>query len=165
MVSQAGGTDLVNSLEIWAKATMDAKYSSVDNGSQSKIVEDLATPPPNVTTAIFALAFVVKAVYLCDLSGFVVSANESHTFWVSDFEGKEKEKSFNTIETTIDKVACVCMSSDFRKCKERKVRTHEEIICLWAEPSNPKKLHHVPELAVYVTAYLSIWEDAFNGCS
>ena len=33
-------------------------------------------------------------------------------------------------------------------------RTHEEVICFWTRPTDLEQLHHVPELPVYVSAYL-----------
>lgn len=51
------------------------------------------------------MTFVVKAIDLGDLTGLVVSANESDALWVTDFEGEKEEEGLYRVEASIDEVA------------------------------------------------------------
>jgi hypothetical protein len=55
-----------------------AEHLVVDNGRQTEVVEDLRAIPPDIYGAVFLEAFVVEAVYLGDLPGLVVSANQGN---------------------------------------------------------------------------------------
>lgn len=63
---------------------MYAKHSAVYDGAQGEVVKHLAAPAPYIRGAVLALAFVVEAVDLCDLAGFVVSSNKGDPFRISD---------------------------------------------------------------------------------
>src|ERR1700761_5616405 len=56
---------LIDAVEVGTQTTMDAKDASVNNRSEGEVVEDFTTPPPDISSAVFALTLVVKAVYLC----------------------------------------------------------------------------------------------------
>lgn len=43
---------------------MDAEHSAINDGAQGEVVEDFATPPPDVRRTELSLAFVVEAVHL-----------------------------------------------------------------------------------------------------
>ena len=81
---------LIDAVEVGTQTTMDAKDASVNNRSEGEVVEDFTTPPPDISSAVFALTLVVKAVYLCDLPRLVVPADECHPFRVADLESKEE---------------------------------------------------------------------------
>lgn len=51
------------------------------------------------------MAFIVKAVYLGDLTGFVIPPDEGDTFWITDFKSEEEKEGFYAVESAIDKVA------------------------------------------------------------
>ena len=85
---------------------MDAKHSAVDNCSQSEIIKYLTTPPPHVAAAVFALAFVVEPVNLCNLPRLMVPANKSDTFGISDLQCKQEEERFDAVKAPINKIAC-----------------------------------------------------------
>lgn len=96
-------------MEVWAQATMDTKDSPVHHGSKGQVIEYFTTPSPNIAAPIFPLTFVVKAIDLCDLSGFVVASYEGDALGVAYFKGKEKEESLDAVESTIHKVAYLAM--------------------------------------------------------
>lgn len=81
---------LINALQVWAQASVYAEHSSIYDCSKGQIVKYLATPSPDVTAPIFSLTFVVEAIYLGDLSGFVVATDEGHAIWIAYFEGKQE---------------------------------------------------------------------------
>ena len=83
---------------------MYAKHLPVHNGRERQVVENLATPTPNVRRAILPLAFVEETVDLCDLARFVVAADERDPLRVSHLEREEEQESLNAVESTIHKV-------------------------------------------------------------
>ncbi|KAG6888209.1 hypothetical protein C0995_009806 [Termitomyces sp. Mi166 len=55
---------------------MNAKHPAVYNCAKRQIIKDLTAPPPNIRTAILALAFIIEAVHLGNLPGFMVASNK-----------------------------------------------------------------------------------------
>lgn len=82
-------TDLIQCPNVWTQSTMDAKHSAVNDGGKVEVVKDLAAALPDVGIAVFALALVVKAVYLGDLSTLVVAPEQSDAGRMSRLEGHE----------------------------------------------------------------------------
>jgi len=76
-----------------------------DEGGQRKIVEEIRKHLPNVGTSVFAKAFVIEAINLCDLSAFVVPSQNGQTVLITYLEGNEKGNGFDGIVATIDIVA------------------------------------------------------------
>jgi hypothetical protein len=66
---------LIQSADFRRKSTMHTEYFAIDDGSQGKKVEDLATAFPDGGVAILLLTFLVEAIDLGDLTRFVVAAN------------------------------------------------------------------------------------------
>jgi hypothetical protein len=84
---------------------MDAKNATIYDGAQREIIEDFATPAPHVATAVLALTFVVKPVYLRDLPRLVVSTDESYAVRIPHFEGQKEKECFDAVEASIHKVS------------------------------------------------------------
>ena len=59
-------------------------YAAFNDGGKREIVEHFGAVAPDKTGAILAHAFVVEAIHLCDLSRFVVPADESHPVRIAD---------------------------------------------------------------------------------
>lgn len=58
---------------------MDTEDFSVNDGSESEEVKDLATSFPDGGVSVFRLTFFVKTVDLGDLARLVVAADEGYT--------------------------------------------------------------------------------------
>ena len=84
---------------------MHRKYLPLDDGTETQIIEDLRTVAPHVDAPVFAQALVIEAVYLGDLSGFVVSADEGDSVGVADFQGEEEEEGFDGVVAAVYEVA------------------------------------------------------------
>lgn len=56
---------------------MHAEDLVVDDGRETQVVEDLRAVPPHIHGPVLLQALVVEAVHLRDLSGLVVSADQS----------------------------------------------------------------------------------------
>jgi hypothetical protein len=83
---------------------MNAEDASVYYRAQGEIVEDLATPSPDVAAAVLPLALVVESVNLGNLPRLVVPSNQRYSFGISDLQRKQQEKCLNTVKTPINKV-------------------------------------------------------------
>lgn len=137
---------------------MHAKDTAVDDSSEGEVVEDLAAVAPDVRGAVLALALVEEAVHLRDLPRLVVPPDERDPVGVAHFVGEQQEESLDGVEPAVDEVACVCAvgACEYgrRRRKEREGRTHEEVVRVRTEPADLEELHHIPELAMNVPAYL-----------
>jgi hypothetical protein len=60
-----------------------AEHGAVDDGGEDEEVEHLAAGLPDGGVAVFLLAFLVEAVDLGDLAGFVVAADQDYPVGVS----------------------------------------------------------------------------------
>lgn len=65
---------------------MDAKNVIVDDDAQGQEVEHVGKVMPDVGVAVFSRALCVKAVGLCDATGFVVPSNQVNAIGVSKFQ-------------------------------------------------------------------------------
>lgn len=66
--------DIVEGINAWTQTSVKTEYLIVDESGQRKVVEEVCEVFPDVGVAIFPQAFVVEAVDLSDLAGFVVSS-------------------------------------------------------------------------------------------
>lgn len=71
---------------------------------------NLGELPPYVCATVFPHAFVVESVYGCDLSRFVVAADQRYSVWVANFEAEEEEEGFEGVETAVNEVACTLLA-------------------------------------------------------
>ena len=65
---------------------MHTEDAAVNDSTERKVVEDLATPAPYIRRAVLALALVVKAIHLSDLPALVVAANEGDAVRMAYFQ-------------------------------------------------------------------------------
>ena len=78
-------SDLVDCLDVWGKATMDAEYLSFDNGSDSKVIKYFCAVLPGVSITILSDSFIVKAVNCSNLSSLVITSKEGNVSWIFKF--------------------------------------------------------------------------------
>lgn len=69
---------------------METEDLVVNQSSERKVIEEVGEVFPDIGVTVFAEAFVVEAVDLGDLTGFVVSSEDGNTLWVADFERDEE---------------------------------------------------------------------------
>lgn len=67
---------------------MDTKHTTIHNSTQRQIIKHFTTPSPYITTSIFTLTFIVKAINLSNLAGLVVSSNKRDAVGIADFESE-----------------------------------------------------------------------------
>lgn len=67
-------SDVIQGVDAGRKTSVQAENLVVNQGGQWQVIEQVGKVLPDVGIAVFAQAFVVESVNLCDLSGFVVSS-------------------------------------------------------------------------------------------
>lgn len=63
---------------------MNTKNLTINNSSKNEKVKNLATRLPDAGIAVLLLAFLIETVDLSDLTGLVVTTNESDLIWVPE---------------------------------------------------------------------------------
>lgn len=138
---------------------MHAKNTAINNRGECEVIEDLAAVAPDVRGAVLALALVEEAVHLRDLPRLVVPPDERDPVGVAHFVREQQEEGLDGVEPAVDEVACVCEMGGCEqgrtgRKKREEGRTHEEVVRVRTEPADLEELHHVPELTMYIPAYL-----------
>lgn len=85
---------------------MEAEDLVFDEGGEREEIEKVGEVLPHIGVAIFAQALVVEAVDLCDLAGFVVTAEDGDALRITNFEGDEQGHGLDGEVTTINVVTC-----------------------------------------------------------
>lgn len=67
--------DLVDAVNTRTQPPMHAEYLVVDHDGEGEEIEHVGEVVPHVGVAVFAIAFGVKAVGLCDPAGLVVATD------------------------------------------------------------------------------------------
>ena len=87
--------DVVERVDAGGETAMQTEDLVVNQGGERKIVEKVGKVLPDIGITILAQAFVVEAVYLCDLARLVVAAQNGDAVGVSDLEGDEQSHRLN----------------------------------------------------------------------
>lgn len=125
--------DLVQSVNRWREATMEAEDVVLNDGTKWKVIEQSCEFLPHLGIAILAQALIVESIDLSDLLRLVVTAQNGDTVGIADLQADEEGDGLNGVVTTIDIV------------------THEKIIVVGKLTANFEKLIEIVELAVDVT--------------
>jgi len=83
-------SDLINGLDLWGETTMDTEDLSLDDGADSKVVEDLSTVFPGIGISVLPDGLVVEPVDSGDLPGLVVTSQEGDVGGVLQLEAEEQ---------------------------------------------------------------------------
>lgn len=67
----------------------------LNNRGNRKGIKEICKVLPDVGISILSKALIVKPIYLSDLSGLMVSSEDSNSFLKSDFKGNEQSDSFD----------------------------------------------------------------------
>jgi len=102
--------DVVQCVDAGGETTVQAEYLVVDKSGEREVIEEIGEVLPDVGVAVFAEAFVVEAVDLGDLAGFVVAAEDGDTLGIADFEGDEEGHGLDGVVTAVYVVTCNMVS-------------------------------------------------------
>ena len=76
LLSTSYDTDLVDSSNLGAQATMNTEDLTIDDSCEDEEIENLAARLPDRRVAVLLLTLFVEAVDLSDLAGLVVATDE-----------------------------------------------------------------------------------------
>lgn len=75
-------SDLINSPNLGAQPSVNAKNLAIDNGGEDEKVKHVTAGLPDRGVAVLLLALLVKSVDLGNLSRFVVTADQDYSVWI-----------------------------------------------------------------------------------
>ena len=113
---------------------MKAENLIFDDSCQRQVVKEVRQVFPDVSIAVLAETFIVEAINLCDLTTFMVTAENGNAFLKAYFEADKKCYCLHRVISTID------------------VITHEEVIRIGRAATDFEELHKIVELAVDIAA-------------
>ena len=105
LLSTFDKANLVKSLDIGRKSSVDAEDLSFDDGSSAEEIEDFCAVLPGVGVSVFAHALVVVTVDLGDLSGLVVTSEEGDVSGVPHLQAHQKLECLNRVESTVYEIS------------------------------------------------------------
>lgn len=79
--------NVVQSFNTRRQTSVQAEKLIFHNGCERKVVKKFSEAFPDVGVAIFSTAFIVEAINLSDLPGFMISSEDGDSVFISDFEG------------------------------------------------------------------------------
>jgi hypothetical protein len=126
-------SDVIESIDTGGETTVETENLVVDEGGEGKVVEEVGEVLPDVGVAVLAETLVVKAIYLRNLTRFVVTTEDSDAGGVSDLEGDKESDGLDRVVATID------------------VITHEKVVGVRIRATNLEEFHQVVKLAVNIT--------------
>ena len=78
--------DHVQGVQAGAQTTVEAENLIFDDSCQRQVVKEVSQVFPDVSIAVLAETFIVEAIYLCDLTTFMVTAENGNAFLKAYFE-------------------------------------------------------------------------------
>ena len=79
-------SDHVQGVETGTQTTVEAENLIFDDSCQRQIIKEVRQVFPDVSITILAETFIVKAIYLCDLTTFMITAENGNAFLKAYFE-------------------------------------------------------------------------------
>jgi|PersoiStandDraft_1058852.scaffolds.fasta_scaffold91879_1 hypothetical protein len=77
--------NFIKGIQTWGKAAMESKDLIFDDCCEGKIVEEISKELPDISVAVFAHAFIVKAIHLRDLPALVIASQNRKSVFVAHF--------------------------------------------------------------------------------
>jgi hypothetical protein len=81
---------------------VEAEDLIVNERGEGEVVEEIGEVFPNVGIAVFSETLVVEAIYLSDLTGFMITTENCDALGVSDFESNQESNSFDRVVSSIN---------------------------------------------------------------
>ena len=115
---------------------MYTKNFVIDNSGKAEVIKNLSAISPYIHRSIFTQAFIIKSVHLCDLSGFMITPDESNTIRISNLQGQQQEECLHAIISAVHKI------------------TEKQIISVRTFTSDLEQLDQIVKLTMDVSTYL-----------
>lgn len=113
---------------------MEAEDLVFNDCAEWEVIEKVGQEFPNISVAILAHTFIIKAVNLSDLAAFVVSSQNRDSISKAHFQTNQQSDRLHRVVTSIH------------------IITHEEVISIGAFTSNLEQLNQIVELTMNITA-------------
>ena len=113
---------MVEGVDAWAEASVQAKDLTNGQSSQRKVVEQVDEILSDVGVSVFSETLVVESRHLSDLAGLVIATQYRDAFAVADLKGHENCDGLDGVIASIDVVA------------------HEEVISVRRFSTDPIKI-------------------------
>lgn len=104
----------------------------INESGEGEEVKEVGEKAPDVGIAVFSETFIIKAINLCDLPGFVVPAKDGDPVAIAQLHCNQQCHGLDGIVSTINVVA------------------HEEVVCVWRVAANSEELREIVLIAVSV---------------
>lgn len=98
---------------------MQAEDLVVNQGGEGEVIEEVGEVFPDIGVAVFSKTFVVEAVDLGDLAGFVVATENGDSLWISDLKSYKEGDCFHGVISTINIVTWKDESVLWSTCRGR----------------------------------------------
>jgi len=95
-------SNVVKGINAGRQTTVETEDLVVDQCRQRQVIEEVGKVLPDVRVAVFTQTFVVEAVDLRDLSGFVVSTENGDALWVANLESHKKSDGLDGEITSVN---------------------------------------------------------------
>ena len=116
-------SDHVQGVQAGAQATMKAEDLIFNDSCQRKVVKEVRQVLPDVGIAVLSETLVIKAINLCDLSTFMITAENRDAFLKAYFEANEKCDGLNGVISAID------------------IITHEKVVSIGRASTDLEEFH------------------------
>ena len=83
-------TNLIKAGERRTETAMNTEYFVLNECRKREKIENFCAVAPDINRTVLSKAFIVEAVHLCDLTGFVVTTNKRNSIWISHFKCEKK---------------------------------------------------------------------------
>ena len=103
--SSVDESDLVDGLDFGGEASVDAEDLSLDDGTDSEVVEHLSAVLPGVGVSILSNGLVIESVDSGDLPSFVVASEQGDVRGVLELQAEKELEGLNRVESSVHEVS------------------------------------------------------------
>jgi len=96
---------LIEGVEIWGEPSVETEDLVLNHGCQWQEIEQICVVLPNIGISIFPQTLIVKTIHLCNLSRFMISAQNSDSILEPDFQANQEGNGLNRVVPSINVIS------------------------------------------------------------